>query len=145
MIERTEDVGFLKAIATHPRVWPYITEDGSDIHTYEPVISPMMHYLRFEDRGFFQFGMMNRVMYGCHVCMLPKTDADEAAKQAIEWMWANTEAQKLVCHLAPVKRHAIRFAKRAGFTEEGRLRAAFLLHGILHDLIILGVQKCPQQ
>jgi len=141
MIERTEDTEFLREIATHPRVWPYITEDGAQVETYAPVISPMVHYLRFGDKGFFQFAMMNRVMYGCHVCMLPKTDADEAAKQAIRWMWEHTEAQKLVCHLAPIKRHAIRFAKRAGFTEEGRLSAAFLLHGTLHDLIILGVQK----
>lgn len=145
MIERTEDVAFLKEIATHPRVWPYITEDGSDAALYEPMISPMVHYLRYGDKGFFQFAMLNRVMYACHVSMLPKTDADEAAKRAIEWMWANTEAQKLVCYLPPMKRHAIWFAKRAGFTEEGRLRAAFLLHGILHDLIILGVQKCPEQ
>lgn len=141
MIERTEDVAFLKGIATHPRVWPYITEDGCDAAAYEPVISPMVHYLRYENKGFFQFAMMNRVMYACHVSMLPKVNADEAAKKAIQWMWENTEAQKLVCYLAPIKRHAIRFAQRAGFVEEGRLRAAFLLHGTLHDLIILGVQK----
>ncbi|MFY2643715.1 GNAT family N-acetyltransferase [Achromobacter insuavis] len=145
MIERTEDVGFLRSIATHHRVWPWMKEDGCTPESYEPLIHPSVHYLRFGDHGFFAFRMMNRVMFDSHVAMLPKTQADEAARFAIEWMWKNTEARKLVCFLPPIKRHAIRFAQRAGYEEEGRLRASFLLNDKLHDLIVLGVKKWATQ
>lgn len=145
MIERTEDVDFLRAIATHPRVWPWMKEDGCQPEDYRPMIHPQVHYLRFGDNGFFAFRMMNRVLYDSHVAMLPKVAADDAARQAVEWMWANTSARKLVCYLPPFKRHAIGFARRAGYEEEGRLKAAILLDNRLHDLVVLGVRKWPTQ
>jgi len=142
MIERTEDVAFLKGIAAHPAIWPWMSEEGMSPVEYGPLIHPMVHYLRFGDRGFFAFRMMNCVMYDSHVAMLPHTRADEAAKAAIQWMWRNTPAEKLVAYLPMDNRHAIRFAKRAGYREEGRLSAAFRGRGALLDLIVLGVSKC---
>lgn len=145
MIERTEDVEFLRSVATHSRVWPWMKEDGCEPDQYQPLIHPSVHYLRFGDSGFFAFRMMNRVMFDSHVAMLPKTRADVAARAAIAWMWENTEANKLICFLPPIKRHAIRFAQRAGYVEEGRLRASFLLNETLHDLVVLGVTKWATQ
>lgn len=145
MIERTEDTAFLKGIAAHPAVWPWMSEAGMKPEDYQPLIHPMVHYLRFGDCGFFAFRMMNRVLYDSHVAMLPYTRADEAAKEAVQWMWRNTPAEKLVAYLPVDNRHAIRFAKRAGYVEEGRLKNAVRPRGELLDLIVLGVSKWVTQ
>lgn len=145
MIVRTDDVAFLTKIATHPRVWPWLSSDGQSVEEYVPVIHPLVHYLRFGDNGWFAFRCMNSVTYEGHVAMLPKVNADGALQSAIEWMWENTPAQKLVCMIPAASRHAVAFARRGGFKQEGRLSSAYQRNGKLHDLIVLGVQKCPVQ
>lgn len=143
--ERTEDVDFLVSIFTHPRIWPWVSEDGQRPEDYKPLIHPKVHYLRFADRGVVAFRQMGSVLFEGHVAMLPGVRSDEFLKAAIAWMWSKTPAQKLYCQIAADNRQAIWYAMRGGFLREGRISRAFLRNGKLHDLIVLGVSKWPRQ
>lgn len=143
-LERTNDVEFLRGVFTHPRIWPWICEDGVTPESFQPLIHPLVVHLRYGNDGVFTFRSLNRILYECHVAMFPGTASDEAATQAIAWMWANTQAKKLVCNIPAISRHAIAYAHRAGFVREGRMKDAFMRNGKLHDLIVMGVSKCQK-
>lgn len=144
--ERTEDVAFIRSVITHPRVWPWVSEDGQRPEDYQPLISPLVHYLRLGDAGVVSFYARGAVMFEGHVAMLPKVRSDEFVRAAIAWMWENTPAQKLICKIPAPNRHAIWYAMRAGFRVEGRITNAFLKNSALHDLVVLGKDKpCHQQ
>lgn len=141
MIERTEDVEFLRSIFTHPRVWPWVSEDGQRPQDYQPLIHPAVHYLRNGDAGVISFRPLNSVLYECHVAMLPGVRSDAFAQAAASWMWAHTPAQKLIVNVPSCNRAAVAYARRAGFTQEGRITRAFLRNGQLHDIVVMGRSK----
>lgn len=138
--ERTEDVDFLVSIFTHPRIWPWVSEDGQRPEDYRPIIHPRVHYLRF-DGGVIAFRAVGAVMYESHVAMLPGVRSDDFSRACIQWMWDNTEARKLVANIPARNRAAIAYARRAGYTQEGRIKSAFLSRGGLCDMIVMGVSK----
>lgn len=143
--ERTEDVDFLVSIFTHPRIWPWVSEDGQRTEDYRPIIHPRVHYLRLDDRGVIAFRAVGAVMYESHVAMLPGVRSDDFACACVRWMWDNTEARKLTANIPARNRAAIAYARRAGYTQEGRITGAFLSRGKLHDMIMMGVSKCLKQ
>lgn len=144
MIERTHDEAWVTGIVTHPRVWPWISEDGQDPATWR--MHPGAVALRYGDHGLFLLNPTTTVAWEAHTCMLPHTpDVDAAAREAMAWMFTNTAAQKITTSAFDTHRHAIALAKRAGFVEEGRLTAMVMWRGKPRDLFIYGVQKCPQQ
>ena len=145
MIERTEDVDFIRSVITHPRIWPWVSEDGQQPEDYEPLIHPLVHYLRSGDDGVVEFRAMGVAIYQGHVAMLPGVRSDDFARAAVQWMWDNTSAQKLYCQVPARNRHAVAYVRRAGFAPEGRLTDAYLKNGKLHDLIVMGVSKCQAQ
>lgn len=141
LFERTEDVEFLRSIFTHPRIWPWVSEEGQQPDDYQPLMHPMVHYLRHGDVGVIAFRYLNAVLYECHVAMLPGARSDNFAREAVRWMWSHTPAEKLVANVPSANRAAIAYARRAGFAQEGRITKAFLRNGKLHDLIVLGRSK----
>lgn len=138
--ERTEDVDFLVSIFTHPRIWPWVSEDGQRPEGYRPIIHPRVHYLRCDD-GVIVFRAVGAVMYESHVAMLPGSRSDDFARACVQWMWERTEARKLIANIPARNRAAIAYARRAGYTQEGRIKGAFLSQGQLCDMIMMGVSK----
>lgn len=72
-----------------------------------------------------------------HICMLPKVaDAELQAVAALKFMGMRG-VQKFVAQIPTVSRHAVRFARRVGFVECGRIRGACTKGGKMVDLLVM--------
>lgn len=134
MIERTTSEEYIRAIATHPRVWPWISEEEDDPSKFVPDFARTI-YLRV-DGGYLGFRPFTRSCWEIHISLLPKTaQAAEKALAAIGWMRAYGVPQLLAKIPAP-NRHAIRLAKAVGFRECGRVSAC-VHRGAMHDMVLM--------
>jgi hypothetical protein len=147
--ERTRDLALVRGILTHPAIWPHITDDGSpSIEDFEPADPEAVIYLVARDGadllGLWMAVPRNAVELEVHTCLLPVTWGPRAAiagREAIEWVWANTRARRIVTSVPEPNRLAHRFAQRTGMTEYGRDPLSFLRGGELFDQILLGISR----
>ncbi len=145
----TRDMEMVRTIMTHPKIWPYISDDGSpSVETFQPVDSEYVCYLLCFDSdeilGLWMFVQTNAVLLEVHTCLLPKhgfARSREAAKKAAEWIWENTTCQRIWTQVPKNNRIALNFAKAAGMEECGIQPQCFLKDGKLQDLIHLGVSR----
>lgn len=148
-IERTFDMELVKAVLTHPAIYPHITDDGCPpIDEFEPADHPSFYRLAVYDgedvAGLFLFHPANMVCYEGHICLLPAHqggDTRAAAKSALAWMFENTPCQKIMARVPAKNLPARRAVERAGMLEEGKLRKSLLKDGVLQDQILYGVEK----
>lgn len=166
LFERTHDYALLRAIATHPRVWEALADDATpsrdewhptehEAYCYVLVRGPKR---QIEDAsttgplgqdgdevlGFFLLVPQNAVCWEIHTCLLPcawGAKARDAAAGIVRWLWAHTNAQRLVTNVPASNRLALRFALRAGMTEYGRNPNSYLKRGQLEDQILLGLSR----
>lgn len=118
MIERTHDLARIKAILTHPSIWPHIAPKGVDPQEWQP---PEGCYYLMCEGGLFichpgKYGMQ------IHANMLPGYRGEHAVKAceaAVQWMFEHTDAEYLYCSVPEDYPHVVEFAKRCGFAERG--------------------------
>ena len=130
------DADWLRAIVTHPKVWPWVSEDGYEPSKYEPQFSTSV-YLKTSEAGFLSFKPVTRCCCEVHICMLPKVrDALEQARRALAWM-AERGIKRFMAKIPSVNKHAIRLARQCGFIECGRLHSVCARGGKMVDLIVM--------
>lgn len=148
--ERTDDAGLIREIITHPRLYPWLTDEyspGRD--AFQPVMAEGIWYVLAYDNaglllGLFMFARHSPVVWEVHTCLLPGAWGEPAARAAREvagWMFEHSGCQRIITHVPAYNRLAVRFAKAAGMTEYGRNVASFAKGGRLHDQIELGLSK----
>jgi RimJ/RimL family protein N-acetyltransferase len=152
-IARTHDMELVRAILSHPAIWPHISDDS--VTEPSPVDLDGIFWLLVDDgapAGVFLLHAHNSACYEVHTCLLPRLWGAQAAQATMlcrEWMFENTPCQKLVTNVPADNLLALRFAKRCGMTQEGVNRKSFLKQGRLLDQHVLGLTKeewlCPQQ
>jgi RimJ/RimL family protein N-acetyltransferase len=148
-IFRSRDYAAIRALATHPRIFPHICDDfTSDPKAWTPIESELVTYLLATDQeGPFGFGIFIPDTWACwksHTAFLPRSYGVVALtsfKQMLAWMWANSQARRLVGEIDRANILAIRFARRAGFQIYGINRQSFLKGGELRDRVCLGISK----
>ena len=96
-----------------------------------------------EDVGYFLFHAQNSVTYESHVCFLPnkRNKTVRSGREAIQWMFANTDCRKLIASVPVDNELTYRYSKMVGFREEGLRRKSFLRDGVLHDQYMMGIEK----
>ena len=153
-IDRTHDMATVKAILSHPAIWPHIHDDMAG--ECRPLDVGGLYWLLVEDdegpAGVFLVHAHNGVCYEVHTCMLPRTwgaQARQATHLCRAWMFQNTPCRKLITNVPAYNLLALRFAKRCGMTLEGINRKSYLKNGELMDQHVLGLTKeewqCQQQ
>lgn len=146
-VERTFDYALVRRIITHPKLFPFCTEDGGpSLENFEPAEGNHIYYLiPFLDVpiGVIIFVHQNAIMLSVHICILPKWwgRAKEASIAALKWVFANTDYRKIIGSIPEYNRHARRLGLSIGFIEEGRQIMAFLKNGREWDLILMGIRK----
>jgi RimJ/RimL family protein N-acetyltransferase len=148
-IERTTNMDRVKAIITHPKVYPYVTDDASPkAEDYQPVDHPLVVYALATDGdevlGVWTLVPQNAICWEVHTSLLPCSYGQrsrDAAKIMLEWLWANTPCLRVITNVPRYNRVAYRFAKDAGLKEFGVNEKSFLKGGNLHDQIMLGISK----
>lgn len=144
-VKRTHDMQAVQAIMSHPRIWPHIHDDS----VREPAPADHEHLVWLlavdDDKpvGVFLFYPLTAVSYEGHVSMLPCAwgRSVEYAKDAIEWMFANTPCER-ICGATPADNIlALRFNRRIGFECRGVRPRAFVRDGKPIDLVLSAVER----
>lgn len=157
--EIASDMELVREIMTHPKVWPYITDDGSPAaEDFAPTVHHAVIYLTCTDGedllGMWMFLKRNAVTLEVHTCLLPGhgfTRARTAARGAAEWVWANCpRIQRITTSVPRGNRLALKFALDVGMDRFGTDPNSFLKDGILQDQTLLGLSRpketqCQQQ
>lgn len=153
MIERIQDPRLVKLLATHPAIFPHVSDDWTrDPGKWDAPENDSIVYLVARDDGHFCFGFavflpQTWSCYQAHMGFLPSSHGDVAIaafKEMLAWMWANSTAARLVGEICQENRRAIAFAKRAGFEQYGINQKSYLRGGVLRDQVCLGISK-PEQ
>lgn len=141
----------VRAVFTHPDVWPWIHDDAAPaVEDWQPMDHPVITYLAVMADGVLVGCVMlyplNHATYELHSALLPqgRGHAVEAVARITEWLWANTPAATLLTWVPAYNLAADKAARKSGFTERTRLPASYRKDGVLHDLTLFGVAKCPQ-
>lgn len=148
-IERTEDAEMIRAIMTHPRIYPSVADDFFPAPAdFKPPIGPGIVYLMAwengEPLGLFLGFHENAVEMRIHHFILPTAwgkPGQEAARLALEWVWANTAVQKVTGKTPKWNKLALRFARRMGMQTIGNDRNSIQKGGRLWDQIIFGMSR----
>lgn len=142
VIQPVQDLRLVTETIKHPRIWNWVSDDNSSKASFQA--NDAMLWLGAYDKeymGCFGVHPENSVMWQIHTCLLPEAwgRSLEAAELVIQWMFNNTKCRKLIT-LVPVNNTlALRLAKKAGMTMEGKLTRSFLKNGVLLDQHILGI------
>lgn len=148
-LTRTDDYGYIRTVATDPRLWDALSDDFSgERETWQPQPNENFCYLKVTDDkqclGFFLLIAHSPVLYEVHTALLPAARghrAREAAEALIAWVFRERACKRLITSVPEYNRLAFRFAQRAGMTEYGRNPRACQKNGTLFDLILLGLSK----
>jgi hypothetical protein len=148
-IERTQDGARIKVLATHPAIFKHVADDFfPDPSTWEVPMSPeLVCLVGVDEEGDFGFGVFMPRTWTCyegHLGFLPRSygpKALEAFKQMLNWIWAWTNASRVIGEICQENRRAIKFAVRAGFSQYGVNPKSTLRGGVLKDTVCLGVTR----
>jgi RimJ/RimL family protein N-acetyltransferase len=148
MFERTKDAKLIRAIATHPKVWPTIADDlVSDPASWNPVLHDGVWYvlakLDGEVRGMFVFFPENSVCWQVHICLLPIAwgAGAKCLREVFAWLWARTACRRITGSVPLWNEAAIHCALRAGMTAYGVNQHSSLKNARLHHQLLLGISK----
>jgi RimJ/RimL family protein N-acetyltransferase len=147
--EPTRDLGYVRLVATTPRLWEHLSDDFSGPReAWQPPAHDAITYLKVTDDeqclGFFMLVQQSPVLWEVHTALLPAAwgaCGREAAQGLIAWVFAHSTCQRLITSVPASNRLALRFALRAGMTEFGRNPRAYQTRGQLEDLILLGLSR----
>lgn len=154
--ERSRDYALIRRILTHPRIYPFISDDHSPpASEYQPVEHDAVWYvvarnvepdLGTDTLGLWMFCPQNGICWEVHTALLPCAWGDvglEAARQLPAWIWANTPCRRIVTNVPSTNRLAFHFALNAGMKIYGVNVASYLKSGKFCDQICLGIS--PQE
>lgn len=144
--ERTRDKNLIREIITHPKVWRWLSDDGFPPREfYCPPDNPAVVYLLVNDAdtgelfGLYITHPINSALWEVDHALLPTAYGVPALAigRAFEsWLWGNTSAETIL-GLTPVdNRLALKYARRLGMTESGRIPRGISRGGEFHDLIV---------
>lgn len=155
-ISRCHDAELIEKTITHPKLYPHVSDDGCpDAGEFHAQLADSMYYMAAHDGdrylGLFLLHPHNLICYEVHTCLLPEAWGAlsvECGKAVVQWMFNNTPCQRVITNVPKYNRLALRLARNVGMTEFGVNAKSFLKNGILHDQIMLGINKeasCQQQ
>lgn len=163
-IVRTFDADYVQSVMTHPKIYPHISDDGSqavqEFNAHALVENENILFLKAqyhipvgsifnaagdtEPMGVFVVHPHNHITYEIHTCVLPSwwgPYALVAGRKVIQYVFQHTPCQKLITHVPEDNRAALAYAKRCGLVQEGINRKSFLKNGKRLDQILLGISK----
>lgn len=147
--ERTSDWDLVKKIATHPKIWPTISDDFSPPRDkWQPVETSEIWYVLVRGKGvpigFFMFAPETAVCWHSHICILPIAWGDVAhlaCRLVFYWLWERTECRRIIGSIPVSNPLAIKFAVQCGMERYGVNPKSFMRRGQLEDQILVGINR----
>lgn len=144
MIHPTDDYEFIKSVCLHPKIWPWVSDDYSNISEYEPDLNHL--YLEIVDGekvGFFAIKPINAILFEMHIAVLPVGwgKSDIYTKKLIEWVFSNTNCQKLIAFIPESNKKTLKLAEKCGLTREGFIQDSFQKNGKLFGQHLFSIAR----
>lgn len=147
---KCEEWDRIHRIMTHPRIWPWITDDYAGppesfhVHHHETLC-----YVLVEEgartMGLFLLEQHNGCHVEVHTCLLPAAwlrDSRAIAAQAVAWLWENCpQIERLTTTVPQNNMLALRFAQALGMVEYGVNPSSFKKGGKLMNQTLLGMNR----
>lgn len=152
-VVETKDPEVIKSVLLCEKVFNCISSDGAPgIEEYEPVTDGYTFIAGIQDVVFGKsvpFGLMiykqkDSFQWECHFQVIPeyrKTHATEFAEKAINWLWSNTDAIKIVAEIPEMFPNVIKFGEKMGFQREGINRKSYMKNGQICDQVYMGLSR----
>jgi hypothetical protein len=141
-LTQTQDIDDIKSILCHPEIYDRIAEDGMpSVEEYEPELDGVICIMDEGKKGVMLFHWVNGITLECHVQVLPKyrNEAHKFGQLALEWMWDNTKATKVVAQIPELYPDVVKFAYNNGFQREGINESSYLKNGQIYSQVYLGL------
>lgn len=146
--ERIHDLLLIRAIATHPKIWPMIGDDlAGDAREWRPVLHDGIWYVLAEENdrklGMLIFFPENSITWQVHICMLPEFwgAAARVLREVFAWIWERTNCQRITGSVPVWNGPAVHCALRAGMQPYGVNQHSSLKFSRLHHQILFGISK----
>lgn len=144
----TTDLHLVRRILTWPEVYPLLKDDyAPPAEEFQVNDDPRIRYVLVDANSLGALGLFlllpqNRVCFEVHAAMLPWATPKQkwaAARALPGWLAENTECRRLTAAVPAYNRQAIIYGTHGlGMKYAGRHEAAFMRHGELRDLVLLG-------
>jgi hypothetical protein len=146
--QRTFDLDLVRSIMTRPEIYAGLSDDFyPSAEEFRPNGSEAVVYLIAYDDvkqdgellGLFITHPINAVLWETHHALLPICWGARAHQVGVafeRWLWANTQAQTALGFTPECNRLAVRFARRHGLKECGRIPSGYQKGGVLCDLLV---------
>lgn len=145
-------------IMLHPDVYPHICDDHADPdHTQlgaAMLMNKMVWMVQPSQHVLLMAVPVSLTLYEVHTMIEPEGRGKQAildVRKAAKWFFENPDNKcEKIFTLVPVMNRAAKiFAKKVGMVEQGTFTKSFKKDGLLHDQLILGLEKelfiCQQQ
>lgn len=148
-IIRTHDMGLVKSIYTHSKIYSKIADDFCppanevEIEDYEGKYFLIPYDEAGNATGIICFYPHNYILYHVHIAFLPEfwgKSTPESIKAALSWIKKHTLCKKVIGIIPTQYRLVIRLAKLLGFKKEGHLKNSVQINQTLQDLEIYGLE-----
>ena len=148
IVRQTTESFLIKKILTDTELYKLISEDIGELSSdIDFSLLPNFYFLEAikddETIGIYVGHYFNNTTLQGHINILPSHWGDnvEVTGLCIEWVWNNTDYQKIIGFIPEDASVVIAHAISAGFSEEGRLKNSVVFNGNLQDQVIVGINK----
>lgn len=119
----------IRAVLTHPEVWPLVKDD------YSTEIPPGF-YLEPVDGVIVSFQPLMATVWVAHIAAVPEARGKgrEAVELAVEWLRANTQVVQVLAMFPEGNVAVSKLVERCGFERVGEVPDSFLREGRLLSL-----------
>lgn len=146
------DASTVAEVMTHPKVWPWIVDDGLPVAPpagFQVPAGAGIEYVGLYHQGklvgVWRFDRRTEACYEAHTMLLPEARGRvgvDGAQACAAWFWQNhPRAARLVTMVPSDNRPALLFAEWAGMKAWGMNPQSFRRAGTLHDEIWLGMSR----
>lgn len=146
IVDRSYNEKDIKSVITHPDIYPRLINENSPPPDLWKPAKGRIYIVGYDaiPFGVLSANRKSDIQYIVHFQVIPefrKTHAIKFAEKAVQWVWDNTEARKLVAEVPEFHPNVIKFADKVGFIVEGVNYKSCLKDGKLYDQIYLGLSK----
>ena len=146
MFELTDDSEFVTRCLTSPAVWRMGSDDsaiGINPGLFFARKNNSDIWLKAGEYGVFIGRPINCISLDVHVALLPSArgGAVDISKDAIKWIFKNTQYMHMTASIPEYNRLAIKLAGKSGMEFIGMNKGSFMKNGKLHNQYLFGIQK----
>jgi hypothetical protein len=112
---------------TEPQIWQEICGNyGDKIEEFEPIMDGYIYLVGHDNIGIVGLFIIHESEYGhqCHVQVIPERRKDmalEFGQEVIDWVWKNTDINKLIALIPKKFPNVKKFAENQGFSDIGSI------------------------